>query len=174
MKNPYYKRSAGGVTLIELLLYVGISSTILLVASLSLASLLEARVKNEAVAEVEGQGQFVMQLITRSVRNGQSIIAPVPNATSTSLTLNVLNVAEDPTIISLSSGVIRLTQGASAAIALTNGRVVASGLTIENRSRVGTSGTVRISFTLSRVNLSGRNEFSYVRTFVSDATVRPN
>ena len=174
MNNQYHGAHKRGVTLVELLLYVGISSSILLLASLLLASILEARVKNETVAEVEGQGRFVMELIVRAARNSRSITAPVPTATGASLTLNVVSTSQNPTVFSLSSGTIRITEGAGAPISLTNARVAASALLIENRSRAGTPGTVRISFTLARVNLSGRNEFNYSRTFTANATLRPN
>ena len=174
MINRHCQCGTRGVTLIELLLYVGISSTIFMLTSLSLMQSLEARVKNETVAEVEDQGRFVMNRITRAVRNGQSITAPLVGASGTSLTVNVLDGANDPTVFSLSGGTISIALGAGAPMPLTNSRVIASGLNIENRSRAGTGGTVRISFTLSRVNPSGRNEFSYARTFIGSATVRPN
>jgi Tfp pilus assembly protein PilW len=175
MNNPRPHRiPSRGVSLIELLLYVSISATILLLASFSLMQSLQTRVKNETVAEVESQGRFVMNRITRAIRNGQSITSPTAGNSGASLTLNVVNASDDPTVFSLSAGTIQVTLGAGSPIPLINSRVVASDFHIENRSRAGTPGTVRISFTLSRVNNSGRNEFSYTRTFVGSATTRPN
>lgn len=136
-----------GFTLIELLLYVSISALLLLVISLFLQMLLESRIKNQTIAEVEQQGLQVMQIITQAGRNAADI-----NFTNT---------------FDLSSGVIR-----ENSIALTNSRVTASGLTFQNFSRTNTPGTIRISFTLAHVNPEGRNEYSFTKTFTGSATLR--
>ena len=70
LQTTNYKLSTiSGFTLVELLLYVGISSAILLASSLFLATLLESRIKNQTIAEVEQQGLAVMQIITQDIRN---------------------------------------------------------------------------------------------------------
>lgn len=142
-KNNYQK----GFTLIELLLYVSIAAIILLITSVFLAGLLQSRVKNQTVAEVEGQGLQVMQIITQAGRNAADV-----NFTSA---------------FSLSGGVI-LENG----IALTNSRVTASSLTFQNLSRTDTPGTIRIEFTLAHANPENRNEYSYEKTFIGSATLR--
>lgn len=144
MKKNY---SQSGFTLIELLLYVGIASSILLISTLFLQTLLESRVKNQTIAEVEQQGLQVMQIITQAGRN----------AVDTNFT----------SVFSLSGGVIR-----ENGIALTNSRVTASALNFQNLSRASTPGTVRISFTLTHVNPVGRQEYNFSKTFYASATLR--
>ncbi len=178
-KNPYRIRTIGcptpdraGFTLVELLLYVGISSTLLLVTSLFLGMLLQARVKNQTINEVEGQGAQAMQIITQTLRNAQNITSPSTGASATALTLNVADVAKDPTIFDLSSGSIRIKEGAGAYIPLTNSHITASALTFQNLSRASTPGVVRISFTLTYVNPEGRNEYDFSKTFYGSASLR--
>ncbi len=142
MKN-YQK----GFTLIELLLYVSILGAVILSITGFLFILLQSRVKNQTISEVEQQGIHVMQIITQTGRTASSI-----NFT---------------TAFDLSGGTIR-----ENAIALTNSRVVASALTFTNLSRANTPGTVRIQFTLTHTNPSGRNEYDYNKTFYGTATVR--
>ena len=48
-----------GFTLIELLLYVSIASTVLLASTVFFHMLLESRVKNQTISEVEQQGLLV-------------------------------------------------------------------------------------------------------------------
>ena len=160
---------ASGFTLIELLLYIGLLSFLLLSVSVFLATLLQSRVKYQTMTEVEQQGQQVMQIITQSVRNATTISTPAVGTSGASLSLAVL-APNNPTVFDVSAGVLRITEGAGSPVALTNGRVTASGVTFYNLSRAGTPGIVRIEFTLTHVNSSGLNEYAYTRTFGSSAT----
>lgn len=164
--------SQSGFTIIELLLYVAISSVILLVISLFLQTLLESRIKNQTIAEVEQQGLQVMQMITQTARNAEAITSPAQGASAATLTLDVITVANDPTIFDLASGVIRITEGTGSAVSLTNSRITASSLTFQNLSLTSTPGTIRIQFTLTHVNPEGRNEYSFTKTFTGSATLR--
>ncbi len=141
------RNSHAGFTLIELLLYVSIIGAMILSVSGFLFLIMQSRVKNQTIAEVEQQGVSVIQLVTQTGRN----------AADTNFT----------TAFDLSGGVLR-----QDSIALTNSRVVASNLTFTNLSRVGTPGTIRIQFTLSHVNPAGRNEYDYSKTFYATASLR--
>lgn len=164
--------SGAGFTLIELLLYVGLALILLLVTSFFLSTLLESRIKNQTIAEVEQQGLAVMQFITQTARNAEAITSPVQSASASSLTLDVITGASDPTIFDLASGVIRIKEGAEGTVALNNSRVTASALTFQNLSRTSTPGTIRIQFTLTHTNPEGRNEYSFSKTFSGSATLR--
>ena len=168
-RNPHATK---GFTLIELLLYISIVSIILLAISTFLSTLLESRVKNQTIAEVEGQGAQVMQLITQTLRNAATINSPSIGASSSTLSLDTYTGANNPTTLDISGGVIRIKESASAVVSLTNSRVTASALLFQNLSRAGTPGTIRISFTLTQVNPSGRNEYNFSKTFTGSATLR--
>lgn len=159
-----------GFTILELLLYIGIASTVLLSASIFLSLTLEARVKNAALSEVEGQGVFLADLMGQTVRNSTGISAPSIGTTGSSLSVTTVSGATSPTVFSVASGALRVTEGAGAAVSLTNSRVAVSGLSISNLSRSGTPGTVRVSFTITYNNPSGRNEFDVSKTFTFSAT----
>lgn len=165
-------KNTAGFTLIELLLYVAISSVMLLAISFFLQTLLESRIKNQTIAEVEQQGLHVMQIITQTARNAEVITSPTVGTSASSLTLDVITGASDPTVIDLSSGAIRIAEGVGSPVALTNSRVTASALTVQNLSRTSTPGTIRIQFTLTHVNPEGRNEYSFTKTFIGSATLR--
>jgi len=160
-----------GFTLIEILLYVSIAGAILLSVSIFWTILLQARVKNQTMAEVESQGAFVMELITQTVRNSEVIVSPAIGASSASATLTVA-APKNPTIFDMSGGVIRITEGVSAAVSLTNSRVVASELTFQNLTGAATPGTMRVNFTLTHVNPGGKNEYDYSKTFYGNASLR--
>lgn len=161
-----------GVTLIELLLYVAVASGILLSITVLLSSLLEARVKNETMAEVEQQGMQALHTILQTARNAQNITTPTSGNTAGSLTLDVVSPGVDPTVFDLSSGVLQITEGAGAPVALTNTRVTVSGLSFSNLSYATTPGTIRATFTVTYTNTTGRQEYSFSKTFSGTASLR--
>lgn len=165
-------RPKKGFTLMELLLYISISGIIFLGVSVLLFLVLQSRIKNQTVAEVEQQGVQVMQLITQTVRNAENINSPASGSSASSFSLDVVPSSDDPTVFDLSSGVIRIVEGAGPSIPITSSSVTGSNLTFENLSRPGTPGVIRIQFTLTRVNVTGRNEYDYSKTFYGSASLR--
>lgn len=171
LKNDNRKFSRG-FTLIELLLYVSISSIILLVSIFFLQTLLESRIKNQTITEVEQQGLQVMQLITQTIRNADSVNSPGLGVSAPLLSVNTNTVDFNPTVFDLSHGVIRIKEGAASVVSLTNSRVTVSALSFSNFSRIRTPDSIRIQFTISYLNSVGRNEYNFTKTFTSSATLR--
>lgn len=167
-----YHTKQSGFTLVELLLYVGITSLLLLATSFFLSMLLESRIKNQTIAEVEQQGLAVMQAITQATRNADALNSPSLGASAVSLSINTYTAGVNPTVFDLSGGAIRISEGGGSAVALTNSRVTASSLNFQNLSQSGTPGNIRISFTLTHVNNSGRNEYSYSKNFYTSVSLR--
>lgn len=161
-----------GFSLVEILLSIGIAALILVSLSFALSQVLESRVKQQVIAEVEQQGVQVIQLITQSIRNANSINSPSISTSDTTLSLNVVEAAADPTLFNLSSGVIQIKEGTASPVALTAAPVTASDLTFSNLSQTGTPGTVRIQFTLTYSNPAGRQEYDYSKTFYASASIR--
>ena len=172
MNINFNQKYNNGFTLLELLLYISISSIILLVTSLFLSTLLEGRVKNQTIAEVEQQGVQVMQIITQTLRNADTINSPSIGLNSSSLSVNTIVGSNNPTIFDLSGGVIRIKEGTGNVVPLTNSKITVSSLSFFNLSRVGTPGVIRVQFNLSFVNNSGRNEYSFSKTFTGSASLR--
>lgn len=165
--------SKKGFSLIEMLLYVSISSVILLSLSLFLTFLLSERIKNQSIADVNQQGLQIMQLVTQTIRNSRSIDYPSIGATSTSLSMTMVDPLLSPTVFDIVNGVVRIKEGSNNAIPLTNSHVTVSSFVFHNIS--GTSSTdriIRLSFMVDHNNLNGRNENSFTKTFTGSATLR--
>ncbi len=161
-----------GFTLVELLLSVGLAGVILLLSSLLLATLLQARVKNQTLAEVEEQGLAVMQVMTQAIRNAETLNSPTLGISATTLSLNTPMVGNNPTVFSSALGSIQIKEGSATAVALNNSRVTVSSLSFQNLAQAGTPGSLRIQFTLTAVNPSGRNEYSFTKIFTGSASLR--
>lgn len=161
-----------GVTLIELLLYVSLSAIILMVSSVFLTLLLRSRVKNQTIAEVGQQGIQIMQIMTQTIREAETINSPTAGSSSNTLSLTMPNSALSPTIFQLSEGEIIMQEGVNPVVTLTSSRLEATSLNFQNLTRVATPGNVRIEFTLNHNNPEGVNEYSATKTFINTSSLR--
>lgn len=66
---------------------------------------------------------------------------------------------------------LQIKEGTGTPVSLTNDKVAISNLTFKNLARSGTDGVIQVSFTISRVNTSGKNEYDYQKTFVGSAAI---
>ena len=171
-KKAQKTKKNSGFTLVELLLYVAISGAILIIVSVFVALILQSRVKNQTVSEVEMQGAQIINTITQTIRNAEEISSPSPSMSAASSSINVITETKDPTIFQLNNETIEITEGGGPSIALHNDRVIASNLLFQNLSIANTPGTIRISFTLTHVNTENRIEYNFSRDFHASATIR--
>ncbi len=156
-----------------MILYVSICSLLLFSLSDMFAYLLGSKVKSQAITEVNQQGFQIMHLITYSIRNAKSIDSPSISNSSPSLSITTQTPALSPTVFSTSSSTLYTQEGGGVSIPVTNSRVEVSSLLFENISSASsTDRVVRISFTLSYKNPSGRQEYTYSKTFNGSATLR--
>ena len=164
-------RQGPGFTLIELLLYIAIVSVLLSMVVGLYAALAQSRTKMQAVSEVEMQGYHAMAQITAVIRKAQSISSPTPGNEAGSLTL-VTGTTTNPTIIDIASSTLRIKEGASNPVALTNSRVRVSNLVFENFTNTGTQGSIFVYFTLSNSSTTGRYDSTYSAIYYGAATIR--
>jgi type II secretory pathway pseudopilin PulG len=169
MKKSKQKNRA--FTLVELLLYISISSIIILVTSGYLSIFLETQVKNETVREVEQQGAFAMYSITQALSNAESITSPVIGTNQTTLSIQTFSPANNPTVFSVDAGTLQIKEGSANAVALHNPRIQISNLLFKNLSRTGTAGIIQVSFLVTYLNNSGRYEYSFEKQFISSAAL---
>lgn len=165
------KKNAG-YTLIELLLYISLAGILLVSLTMFFGMSVDARIKTQSVTEVNQQGALAMDYIQQTVRNATSISAPAAAASGSSLTVVVPTGSLSPTIFNLSGSILQVKEGSAAAISLTNDDVQVTNLTFTNLTRSGTDGVVRISFTVSRTNPGGRNEYDFSKTFTTTVAIR--
>lgn len=161
-----------GFTLVETLLYMAILGTIL-TALFSFASVsYQARIKSQTVAEVEQQGNQIMDIILQSIRSASLINTPTAQNSGASLSINTYSGSTTPTVFDISGGNLRITEGVNTPINLTGGRVTISGLTFTNTSELNAPGSVRVQFNLKYNNNSTANEYDYNETFYGTASLR--
>lgn len=172
LRMIYKSTKESGYTLLELLLYFAVASTIFLVIVVFASQVLQARAKNQAIALVEQEGIQAMQVMTQTIRNSDAVLAPIEGTSANDLTLNRYDPTQDPTTLSLVDSAIELQESSDPEIALTTSQVEASNLLFSNFSQADTPGTIRIVFTLEYANSSDLPSFNYEKTFHGEATLR--
>jgi prepilin-type N-terminal cleavage/methylation domain-containing protein len=161
-----------GFTLIESLLYLTIAAIILTAMSTLLTIALQARVKSQAIAEVEQVGSRALHLIAQTIRNAESINSPSVGNSASTLSLSVSNATNNPTIFNLAGYTLQITEGSKSAIALNSTSVLISNLSFKNFSATNTSGIIQIQFTAMYNNPENRQEYDYTKTFITSASLR--
>ena len=132
----------------------------------------QMRTKTQVIMEVEQQGVQIMQTLTSTIRNAESIVQPSLSSTDNNLTLDMLDTAENPTVFSLDNNTINIQEGVNAKINLNNSRIDIQDLIFQNLSRPNTPGIIKFSFTLNYNNQSDRPEYNYSKIFYGSISLR--
>ncbi|MEA3357729.1 MAG: prepilin-type N-terminal cleavage/methylation domain-containing protein [Patescibacteria group bacterium] len=170
--NNCIGRNEKGFTLVEMMLYIAIATVILGSVSALLLMLFSTRVKNETILEVEYQGAQVMELITQTIRNAESVNTPTQGTSETSISLETLDAGTNPTIFDAFENRVRIKKGADPQIFITSDQVTITNLSFHNLSHTDTPGIIRVQFTLSHINVEGRNEYDYSQNFYGSANIK--
>jgi len=109
IQNKKYNK---GFTLIEILLYVGITAVIAGSMFGIFNTVTKTGLKQSASNEASTQLNFVMQTVQSLVKSSSLIESPIATTTATStLKLRMEDPLKDPTCISLVGGIIKLAEG---------------------------------------------------------------
>ena len=85
-KNIYVKHKSGaGFTLVELLLYMGIFSILLVVLLQIFTSILSVHAESQATSSVNQDGSYIMARLSSDVRQASTVVIPTLGASSNSL-----------------------------------------------------------------------------------------
>ena len=158
MKHRKTQRE-NGTTLIELMIYLGITSGILLGVGSVGFNVIAQKQKSYAVSEVHYAESFFSEILAGDIRASTGISVPLfPGTSSTTLVLASTLASKNPTIYSIADGIVLRQSGTSTtervlppSILLTNAVFVRTGATgtdqsIELRGQLSTgSGTLGTS-----------------------------
>jgi type II secretory pathway component PulJ len=176
MNMKHNSNNNSGFTLIEVLLYIAIfASIIMVIAAMAINSVAE-RQKNEVFTAVNYQGEAAMEIIEQDIHQATSITSPARGNTASSIQLSMPQTSVNPTIFSTyndgSTNHLEISQGSpSVNTYLTNSHVSISNLSFVNEGLSGTNGSIEISFSLSYKSTSTLEEFTYQNTFYGAASI---
>lgn len=161
-----------GFSLVEVIVYIFIITLIFGAVSYLVSTMIITINKDFVVAEVEGQGREISQIISNTIKNASSTyILPPFREDSPSLTIPTDNTDTDPTVFYLSDGYIYRKESNNTDIRLNNDKVIASDLIFKNMSSTSTHSLIQFSFTLTSMN-TNRPEYLYSKSFQNSAGLR--
>ena len=170
-----------GITLIELLIYIGIVSLVLVVSISYAWTVIRDQHKQQLEAEVNYVGNFILDNIIHSTQRAQSFDA---NIYATNPGKIILNNPTDPqtTIDTYSKSItlgsqnititkLRLTELGGTANDMTSDRVNVNNFLITNLSTAGAQ-TIKIDLTVSAVNPENLKQYEATKSWSVTATIR--
>src|SRR3990167_3769099 len=109
--KKYVLTNQRGFTLIEILLYMALSTILVVLIGGIGANVFSGFVKVKAAEELRYNTQFVTEKIRDLVSQADSISTPVAGESSSALTLRMSDVSKDPTVIEVVDGRVTLLEG---------------------------------------------------------------
>ncbi len=171
-----------GFTLIEIIIYLAIITTIL-IASLNFAwTIINDQTKQENLSEVNNAGRFILDKITYNTKRSNAIEAgSIYDANPGKL---ILSYIANPQMIidtydkqitlggtDLTITKLRLTRGANLAVDLTGDKINVSNFVITDSSNASAV-TINIELTLSAINPSETKSYEAQNSWTTSITVR--
>lgn len=161
-----------GSTLVELLLYISIASTILLSLSAFVSTAYSARAERASRLEVEQQAELILERIASITRYADNIVQPSTGTESARLELSAYDSTKNPTSIYLNAENIFIKEGSSNEVQLNNSDIEITGLKFTNNSGENTPGIIKIELKVKFKTTSQRREFKYESTYVTSEALR--
>jgi type II secretory pathway pseudopilin PulG len=155
-----------GFTLIETLLYVSITSVLILSISILLATTLNSKAENRAKIEVQQQAKFISDHIESNIKKSTEIIEPIVGSSQSTLTL-INDNSTDQYEYSLSIGTLYFQLNSDSPEILSNDKVFIESLTFTNNS-----GIITYEFVVSYINGDGVGSIDYSSTHKGSAGTR--
>lgn len=176
--RPIFKEKRGA-TLVEMVVVVALFAMIGLALVYFSTGIVMSRARALSRIEAQEHARFALQRITYEIRRargfelGSDFGVNLATTPSTSLDLDMREGANDPTVIDVSGGVVRLKQGAGPAIELTSDDVTVTNLTFDNRSSpTNRNRNVKITLTVENPDPGGDVDRDIVMTLISAAQAR--
>jgi type II secretory pathway pseudopilin PulG len=108
------KKRAHGFTLIELILYIGLLSSLIVVMSQIFIAILNVKLESGSVSVVQQDGTYIQSRIAYDVRRASRILSPAIGQTGSVLSLTIVENGVDKTYsYSVSGSTLVLSDGTS-------------------------------------------------------------
>lgn len=163
-----------GFTLVEFLLYIAIVSVVLSVAGATSLNILFGKAKLSALEEVSQNARFSLNKISKSVADASGIISPPQASSSPTLSLQVSDLSKNPTVFSVSNGILQMKEGSASSSDLVSSKVEIFELRFSNITSTSTPGTVKIRMKIRAANPGKRPEYDFEQIFYATSNVRKN
>ncbi len=137
-----------GFTLIELLIYIAILVFVLVLVSGMIVITLHTRDRIKVTTEVQQNLIFSIEKIAYATRKALDVNLPDDNSSGSTLSLAMADADVNPTVFSVSDGVLQIKEGTSDVQDLTTDKVTVSSIIFYQVNNTGAKPTVQISLAI--------------------------
>lgn len=149
-----------GSTLVEFILYIGLSMMMVVLFSGVAIGVLESKERTGLLAEINYNSTLVSNKIVTAVKEAEAISLPASGSPTDTLSLQTTNPDTNQTIFYLSEGGLFMKEGIDEARRLTTSSVVVTNLVFEYTSYENTPASVQVDMNIAAAtNLSTEYKF---------------
>ncbi len=164
-----------GFTLMELLIFSAVFTIVMIGFITVLITVVRVQSRQSSATDVETQGQFLVQQFQYYIQSARLVDMASDAATGT-LRLRMATSSADPTIITLATGTVYISQGIAGALqALTSNKVTVSNVSfVRHYNLSGSSsayGTDSVSYSFTMAANTTNATQKYSQTFQSSVSV---
>lgn len=149
-----------GFTLIEILIYSGIVTTILSFTLVIVYQLIDSDERVVERREITENHKFILEKIGWVLQSVDKINSPAVGATSTKLSVNKLGYAFNPLVIQIGTSTLDLVSGATTS-PITNNYASTTSLVFEHQNLASTS-AIRITATIENTTASSTIDATFI------------
>jgi prepilin-type N-terminal cleavage/methylation domain-containing protein len=157
-----------GFTLLEIMLALSISAFLMGAIAGLTGSIYSTRAKVAAVEEIRGEGVALIEAFRHEVRNADGILIPAPGQTGANLKLQT---GTSTVNFRVRGGRLEIQRGSLPWTPFISNQIIMDPFLVQNRSRSGTAGIVRIEFGLSHFDATARAESEFEQSFELSAAI---
>ena len=164
-----------GFTLVEIILYMTIVSVLFVVVIQYWNGLVGNAVRIRLEQDAQDSSRFVVETIGGYVRKSIGIQSPSAGATGTVLQLAMPDAADDPTIIDVSNGVLRVTEGNEGPFEMIPEKVEVTEIEFSNlTASTSTPGVIQINFIMTALQPTAGQFAQISETVQTSYSIRTN
>lgn len=151
--TSYKLQAIRGFTLIETLIYAAIVAGFITIAFLAVYQMIDSSGRLRNQQEINENQRFLIQKLDWILNSADAINSPPLGGSGNTLSVNKLNFAQNPLVVDVIDGAVRLLSGGGLPVSLTNNYASTTNLLFEHLNLSGQS-AIRITGTLSNASAS--------------------
>lgn len=150
MRSKKLIKNQKGFTLIEVLIYIAVSSVLFITVISFVRNMLMVRNKVTILSKVQQNARYAMTRMVKEIRYAEDLIVIDQNT----LRLSVSDTSRDPVIFDLQGGILYMKEGTGDFYAITGNDVKVGSVLFEDRTTPNSANIVKITLTVSHPDVS--------------------
>lgn len=162
-----------GFTLVETMIYIAIVGAVMASFIGFSISVSDSRNKNYVVQEVQANGRFALNMMSREIREAQDVVRPAGGSSTAELELE-MSGSEPNAEFSVASGTLEFTQGGNPTRAVTSNNTEVTNLRFTNHTPSGEKDNIRIKMDLKYRKGGSDRYWEYSQDYQTSVSLRPH